>query len=288
MKSMRLILLCLAFSALLAGQNAFALPANHPVPGGVAVIELPAAGGTRPSVTFWDRPVLVVAENDRWYAVVGLPLSIVPGQAKITIASAEGPAAPLTFVIDETTYPEQRLTIADDRQVNPTAEDLLRIGGDSREMNRAFGSWDESPVDTGFHLPAIGPRSSAFGLRRFFNEQPRRPHSGVDIAAPDKSEVTAPAAGTVVATGNYFFNGNTVLIHHGQGLVTMYCHMSEISVADGDRLSAGDLIGKVGQTGRVTGPHLHWSVSLNRVRVNPELFLIDPIPDPIPTPIPAE
>ncbi|MEE8108593.1 MAG: M23 family metallopeptidase, partial [Gammaproteobacteria bacterium] len=170
------------------------------------------------------------------------------------------------------------LTIGNKRQVDPTAEDLERIAGDRREINQAFRSWDREPVDTAFYLPAIGPRSSAFGLKRFFNEQPRSPHSGVDIAAPDKSDVVAPAAGVVVATGDYFFNGNTVLIHHGQGLVTMYCHMSEIDVQDGDRLDAGDLIGKIGQTGRVTGPHLHWSLSLNQVRVNPELFLVEPIP----------
>ena len=155
---------------------------------------------------------------------------------------------------------------------------MKRIAGDRQEMGRAFRSWDEQAVDTDFYLPAVGPRSSAFGLKRFFNEQPRSPHSGVDIAAPDKSDIVAPAAGVVVATGDYFFNGNTVLIHHGQGLVTMYCHMSEINVSDGDMLAAGDLIGKIGQTGRVTGPHLHWSISLNQVRVNPELFLVEPIP----------
>ena len=255
-----------------------ALPQHQPVPGGVAVIELPATCGERPQVRFRDRPVMVVAENERWFAVVGIPLSMAPGPASLSIDDPDGPALPLTFVITEFSYPEQRLTISNKRQVDPTADDLKRIAGDRREINQAFRSWDEEPVDTAFHLPAIGPRSSAFGLKRFFNEQPRSPHSGVDIAAADKSDVVAPAAGVVVATGDYFFNGNTVLIHHGQGLVTMYCHMSEISVQDGDRLSTGDLIGKIGQTGRVTGPHLHWGISLNQVRVNPELFLVEPIP----------
>ena len=268
----------LLLAVLIASQPAAALPRHQAVPGGVAVIELPATGGVRPRVSFRDRPVMVVAENDRWFAVVGIPLSMAPGPASLSIDNPDGPALPLAFVIAHIDYPEQRLTIGNKRQVDPTADDLVRIAGDRREMNRAFRSWDEKPVDTAFRLPAIGPRSSAFGLKRFFNEQPRSPHSGVDIAAPDKSAVVAPAAGVVVATGDYFFNGNTVLIHHGQGLVTMYCHLSEIDVQDGDRLDAGDLIGKIGQTGRVTGPHLHWSVSLNQVRVNPELFLVEPIP----------
>ncbi len=268
----------LLLAVLIASQPAAALPRHQAVPGGVAVIELPATGGVRPRVSFRDRPVMVVAENDRWFAVVGIPLSMAPGPASLSIDNPDGPALPLAFVIANIDYPEQRLTIGNKRQVDPTADDLVRIAGDRREMNRAFRSWDEKPVDTAFRLPAIGPRSSAFGLKRFFNEQPRSPHSGVDIAAPDQSDVVAPAAGVVVANGDYFFNGNTVLIHHGQGLVTMYCHLSEIDVQDGDRLDAGDLIGKIGQTGRVTGPHLHWSLSLNQVRVNPELFLVEPIP----------
>ncbi len=268
----------LSLAVMIASPPANALPRHQAVPGGVAVIELPATGAARPQVSFRDRPVMVVADNERWFAVVGIPLSMAPGPASLSIDNPDGPALPLTFVIGNIDYPEQRLTIGNKRQVDPTAEDLERIAGDRREINRAFRSWDREPVDTAFYLPAIGPRSSAFGLKRFFNEQPRSPHSGVDIAAPDKSDVVAPAAGVVVATGDYFFNGNTVLIHHGQGLVTMYCHMSEIDVQDGDRLDAGDLIGKIGQTGRVTGPHLHWSLSLNQVRVNPELFLVEPIP----------
>ena len=268
----------LSLAVLIASPPADALPRHQAVPGGVAVIELPATGAARPQVSFRDRPVMVIAENERWFAVVGIPLSMAPGPASLSIDNPDGPALPLTFVIGNIDYPEQRLTIGNKRQVDPTADDLKRIAGDRREINRAFRSWDREPVDTAFHLPAIGPRSSAFGLRRFFNEQPRSPHSGVDIAAPDKSAVVAPAAGVVVATGDYFFNGNTVLIHHGQGLVTMYCHLSEIDVQDGERLDAGDPIGKIGQTGRVTGPHLHWSLSLNQVRVNPELFLVEPIP----------
>lgn len=268
----------LLLAGLIASPPADALPRHQAVPGGVAVIELPATGAASPQVSFRDRPVMVIAENERWFAVVGIPLSMAPGPASLSIDNPDGPALPLSFVIGNIDYPEQRLTIGNKRQVDPTAEDLERIAGDRREINRAFRSWDREPVDTAFHLPAIGPRSSAFGLRRFFNEQPRSPHSGVDIAAPDKSAVVAPAAGVVVATGDYFFNGNTVLIHHGQGLVTMYCHLSEIDVQDGERLDAGDPIGKIGQTGRVTGPHLHWSLSLNQVRVNPELFLVEPIP----------
>lgn len=255
-----------------------ALPQHQPVPGGVAVIPLPGTP-ERPAVRYDEQRVMVVRDENRWYAIVGIPLSTEPGKQKLEVSPDGDAYFTLTFAVEDADYPEQRLTITNKRQVDPNQEDLDRIALDWAEMNAAFELWDESAVTPAFVLPAQGPRSSYFGLRRYFNDQPRSPHSGVDIAAPDRSDIIAPAPGTVVATGDYFFNGNTVLIHHGQGLVTMYCHMSEIGVDPGQVVDTGDVIGKIGATGRVTGPHLHWSVSLNEARVNPELFLIEPIPE---------
>lgn len=248
------------------------LPPHSPVPGGVAVLALPE-GPQIPSASYNQKPVMVLRDQDTWKAVVGIGLKEKPG-TKILQGQSNGKAFELSFEIKDKEYESQYLTIKNKRQVNPNEQDLKRIRQDRKEMDTALSLF--TPTDSmslTFQVPVTGRQSSSFGLRRFFNQQPRNPHSGMDIAAPEGTPIVAPAAGVVAATGDYFFNGNTVLIDHGLGLVTMYCHLSEISVKPGDRLDPGEPLGLVGATGRVTGAHLHWGVSLNRAMVDPALFL---------------
>lgn len=262
----------LAVWLLLASTAASGLPESRPVPGGVALI--PLASDTRPGVTYNDRRVMVVRGDERWYAVVGIGLDAEPGTERLRVEDKDGTARTVTFEVRDREYPEQRITLDNERMVNPYEDDLERIRRERSRINKALTAWrdEESPALT-FRLPVEGPQSSAFGLRRYFNDQPRKPHSGIDLAADAGTPITAPADGVVTETGNFFFNGNTVFVDHGQGLVTMYCHLSEIAVSPGDRVDTGESIGKVGATGRVTGAHLHWSVSLNGHMVDPYLFL---------------
>ncbi len=253
-----------------------ALPEESRIPGGVALVPLNGVkADTAPQVSYIDQRVMVVPNNKAgtdadWLAVIGIPLSADPDEAQILQLDGET----REFRILPKEYKAQYLTVPNKRHVDPNPEDLARWKRESAEMNTAFTHWSEpEQIVDKMSLPATGPFSSPFGLRRFFNEQPRKPHSGLDIAAPTGSPITAPMAGEVVALGNYFFNGNTVILDHGYGLTTMYCHMSAIDVSLGDQLKVGDPIGKVGATGRVTGPHLHWSVSLNNTRVDPLLFI---------------
>ena len=246
--------------------RAMALPTSEPVPGGVAVLPVPA--GT-PSATFDGHPVMLLKANGKEYAVVGIPLRMKPGQHSISL-----PHANIDFTVKPKKYKVQRLTIKNKRQVNPLPSDLRRIHRESRVLGRAFTSFDTSmPVHDRFILPAKGPISSPFGMRRVLNGEPRSPHSGIDIAAPFGAPIRAAAAGKVLVTGDYFFDGKSVLLDHGQGLVTVYCHMSKILVKPGEVVKRGQKIGEVGKTGRVTGPNLHWGVSLNNARVNPWLFM---------------
>ena len=261
---MKLPINTIILALLLVTPVAQALPTHSPVPGGVAVI--PVTSG---EVSYRDKPVLVVESGDTLYAVVGIPLSAETGQHTLVTGSG-----PVKFDVEDKAYKEQRLTIKNKRKVNPYAQDMDRIRRERAEMDKAFLTFSRpDKVELSFETPVEGIVSSIFGLRRFLNDQPRSPHSGLDIAAPEGTPIVAPAGGVVIETGDYFFNGKTVLVDHGQGLITMYCHLSDINVEKGAELSRGDLIGAVGQTGRVTGAHLHWGVSLNNARVDPTLFM---------------
>jgi murein DD-endopeptidase MepM/ murein hydrolase activator NlpD len=264
----------LLLAALLLPLTANAeLPQANPVPGGIAIITLGPEDAPAPQVTFQGQRVLITHQHGAWQAVVGLPLTLAPGEQQLTVVE-RGTARTLAFQVLSKEYETQYLTLANKRQVDPTAEDLKRIARDQMSINRAFAAWSEpGPDDLRFDLPAHGRFSSTFGLRRFFNNQPRQPHSGLDIAAPEGTPVSAPAAGTIIETGNYFFNGNTLFIDHGQGVISMYNHLSRISVKKGAHVERGQRIGAVGKTGRVTGAHLHWTMSLNNTRVDPMLFL---------------
>ena len=261
------LLLCLTLPAHAEGFLTRLL--NKPVPGGVAVVDL-GNDANAPTARYDGKSVLVVREDgQRWIAIVGIPLTVKAGQQSLDInGQAQG------FRVEPRSYREQHITLKNQRQVNPNPADLKRIERELDEQTRAYRQFSpHQPSNLLFDKPVNGPLSSPFGLRRFFNGEERNPHSGLDFAAKAGTPVKAPAAGKVILTGNYFFNGNTVFVDHGQGLISMFCHLSKIDVKVGDELSRGSVLGKVGSTGRATGPHLHWNVSLNDARIDPSIFI---------------
>jgi murein DD-endopeptidase MepM/ murein hydrolase activator NlpD len=243
---------------------------NKPVPGGVAVVDL-GTGETAPNVRYQNKPVLVIKEDQqRWIAIVGIPLSVKPGTQQISVNGSQT----LSFQVGSKHYVEQRIAIKNQQQVNPNAKNLARIERELAEQTRAYQQFSpRQPSNLLFDKPVGGPLSSPFGLRRFFNGEERNPHSGLDFAANSGTPIKAPAAGKVILIGDYFFNGKTVFVDHGQGLISMFCHLSAIDVKVGAEIPRGGVLGKVGATGRATGPHLHWNVSLNDARVDPAIFI---------------
>lgn len=254
------------------------LPQNLPVPGGVAQVVVGSLSESAPKVYYQNRRVLVTQQNQNWLALVGIPLDSTPGPQSLVI---ERPlrTEQIVFAVADKHYPEQRLTIKNKRMVDEmTPEDLRRIEAEKQEMAHIKDIWSERAADTRFIAPVDGRLSGLFGLKRFFNNQPRQPHNGLDIAAGIGTDILAPASATVIGTGNYFFNGNTVFLDHGQGLISAYLHMSEIAVRVGQQVRQGQRIGAVGATGRATGPHLHWIVYLNKEAVDPALFISQDMP----------
>ncbi len=251
------------------------LPEGSAVPGGVAVVEVAARSTARPTVRHLDRPVMVRAQGEAWVAVVGIALAANPAQTHtLEVHTADGATRRVPFRLTAKAYAEQRLKVAP-KHVELSKENLARYERERAHLGgvlRTFSAARE-PATLRLLQPATGPRSSSFGLRRVFNGQSRNPHSGMDIAAPTGTPVVAAAAGEVIDTGDYFFNGQTVIVDHGQGFLSLYCHLSAIDTARGQTLRAGDALGLVGATGRVTGPHLHFSVYLNAQAVDPALFL---------------
>ena len=265
----------LALLLLAVSSTAHALPRNSPVPGGVAQIDLGEAVQPKPAVNWGAQPVAVVLEKGRWFALFGIPLDTLPGDLEVTVVRGAA-LSKKNVSIQIKNYPEQRLTIKNKRKVEPDRDDLARIALERETTDAVKRQFSAAQPDTDFDLPAQGPLSSRFGLRRVFNGLPRNPHAGLDVAAGSGAPVKAPADGVVTNTGDYFFNGNTVFIDHGQGLVSAYMHLSKITVHHGQPVKRGEIIGAIGATGRATGPHLHWAVILNNTPVDPELFLARP------------
>ena len=246
------------------------LPATAAVQGGIEAIPLPEGTGR---ATYGGRDVLVLSGSPP-IAVVGVGLSAKPGRHEIVLPGEGASATRIPFTVERKRYPEQRLTIANPKMVNPDPESLARIEREQNLMLAAYARFSPQRVSP-FPLlrPAEGAVSGQFGRRRILNGEPRNPHSGMDIAAGTGTPILAPAAGTISLVGDFYFNGKTVFVDHGSGLVSMFCHLSAIDVNEGAVVARGSTVGKVGATGRATGPHLHWSLSMNGERIDPQAVL---------------
>ena len=253
-------------------QDLELFPKESRVPGGIARISLGAAP-QKPDAFSNQVPLLVVGDPIEWIAIVGIPLSTAPGKHHIEV-NVHGEEQIFGYEVKAKKYTEQHLKVSP-KTVDLSPKDLARHEKERNHQNEIMSIFSALPTHETLMMrqPVPGRKSSSFGLRRIFNGQPRNPHSGMDIAASTGTPITAPLAGTVIDIGDYFFNGGTVWLDHGAGLLSMYCHLSSMDCKVGDVIELAQPFCKVGATGRVTGPHLHWGVMLNRTMVDPALFL---------------
>jgi murein DD-endopeptidase MepM/ murein hydrolase activator NlpD len=250
-----------------------AFPKGSLVPGGVAIIEL-GNSSKIPRFKFRQKPVLLTRSKNSYFAIVGLPLSLKPGEYFIDGHRGDNIALEkIFFIVADKKYTTQRIDIKDKRKVNPYASDMDRIWAEQKRQKKARKHYSKSAVEVDLLQPVEGIMTGSFGRRRIFNGEVRRPHSGMDIAADEGVPVLSPSNGKVIELGDFFFSGNLIYIDHGQGMISLFAHLSEINVTLGQQVKKGEIIGKVGATGRVTGPHLHWSLGLNDTWVDPSLFL---------------
>ncbi len=257
---------------LLTSHSVHAFPEQALVPGGIALLQLPHYKQDT-KVFFEGKRLAVFPHENTWVAMAGIGLSTKPGDYEFSIKQADGLNVKSKITVEYKKYEEQHLTIKNKRKVNPNKDDSKRIAAESKRKKKAKRLFSETRPNVDFIWPVTGRISSIFGLRRFFNEQERRPHGGLDIAADEGTPIKATADGTVIDSGDFFFSGNMIYLDHGQGIISLYAHLSAISVKPGDIVKQGDIIGKVGQTGRVTGPHLHFSIMANQTAIDPVFML---------------
>ena len=247
---------------------------NTPVPGGIAVIDFETNHGN-PKAFYRTVPLYVQhIKDNHWQVLLGIPLMEKLGKKSITVKGFSNRT--FEFEIKKYTYEEQHITLKGKKKkyVNPTDVHMQRIKKERLVLSKPRMTFSTQTLSDGvFTRPVDGVTTGAFGLKRFYNGTARRPHTGLDYAGKTGTAIKAPANGKVLLTGNYFFNGNAIFLDHGQGLVSVYIHLNKSLVKQGQSVKQGEIIGTVGQSGRATGPHLHWGIYLNRTAINPTLLL---------------
>jgi murein DD-endopeptidase MepM/ murein hydrolase activator NlpD len=208
---------------------------------------------------------LIINFNGNEYAILPVPYS-----ANGTVIKKGS----YSIKVKKKDFGESRITISNPSMVDLSKSDSDRAYKESLLIKKALNTFTNS-ISPSFNFisPVEGIISSRYGKKRFINDKPRSPHLALDIAATEGTTIIAPSSGRIILVGDFFYSGKYIMLDHGKGLISSYSHMSEISVSIDTNVRKGDILGKVGSTGRVTGPHLHWSVYLNKERINPESLL---------------
>jgi murein DD-endopeptidase MepM/ murein hydrolase activator NlpD len=272
---LKLIVALVCAAAIPAGDSIGVTAAARSIqPGELVVLTVTtSAAADRVQVRALDRDVVAYRESERtWRALIGIDLDVRPGVHVAAVDAQIGKRmnhATYDLDVQPKDFATRTLRV-DEAYVNPPSEVQARIERDAADLRRVWQSSAPERLWTGaFVRPVPGEAVSRFGTRSIFNGQPRSPHNGGDFMSPAGTPIEAPNAGRVALAHDLYFSGNTVVIDHGLGMFSTLAHMSEIEVREGDTVKAGQVVGRVGATGRVTGPHLHWAVRVGGARVDP-------------------
>jgi murein DD-endopeptidase MepM/ murein hydrolase activator NlpD len=270
LKKIKLLLLLLLPIEVLANLNII----NTPIPGGIAVVDFQTSH-TNPKAFYSLVPVYVQhIKNTHWQALIGIPLLAKIGKKHLIVNGFS--TQKINFNIKNYAYEEQHITLTGSKKkyVNPNITFMDRIKREQPILSKARKIFSADILSAeNFIRPVSGITTSPFGFKRFYNGQARRPHTGLDYAGKTGSNIKAAASGKVIINDEFFFNGNAVFIDHGQGLISVYIHLDKSLVKLGQQVKQGDIIGTIGQTGRATGPHLHFGVYLNQTVINPNILI---------------
>ena len=230
-----------------------------------SAVEIKIPNGS--AVVWQNKTVPTFRSGDSWVTILGVDLDTKPGEHHAKIVGGDGE---VTINVLAKKYPTEKVSV-DDRFVNLSKADLERSARETKEVGAIYQRITTGIVpDEAFSIPIQGDTSGTnFGERRVFNGQPRAPHSGADLKASTGTPVHATNRGRVVLAKNLFFTGNTVIVDHGLGIYSLYAHLSQIDVKDGEVVNNGQVVGLAGATGRVTAPHLHWGMRVQGARVDP-------------------
>lgn len=247
---------------------------NTPIPGGVAVVDF-YTSHANPKAFYSNVPVYIQhLDNTHWQALVGIPLLAKIGEKQLIVKGLS--ERKIRFNIKDHAYQEQHITLTGKKKkyVNPNLAHMDRIKRERPILSMARKTFTHQTFNnTTLIRPVPGVTTSPFGFKRFYNGQARRPHTGLDYAGDVGAPIKATASGRIILSDDFFFNGKAVFIDHGQGLISVYIHMNERLVTAGQVVDQGDTIGTIGQTGRATGPHLHFGIYLNQTVINPNILI---------------
>ena len=220
-----------------------------------------------------NQKILTWQHLDKFYIVYGIPYKSKTGSNTLVIKNKKNETIKKVFInIEKKNYDTQKIVV-NKKYIQPDKDTINRIKNDAKQLSQARNIWIDMNPDLDFITPTKGATSGVFGTRRFYNGVEGNFHNGYDIAAVTGTPVIAPSSGKIILVGHFFYNGKTIVLDHGKGVKSLLMHLDEILVNKNQKIKKGDIIGRVGTTGKSTGPHLHWSVLMNKTYIDPELLI---------------